>query len=294
MLEKNYRNSQLVEVSEGAICYLRDGQGKPLILLHGIPLSLLTWRHNFGELALHNQVIAPDLPGYGMSHKETTILTPESQARRMLEFMDALNIQRATFIANSFGCAVALSLAFIQPDRVEKLVLINSVCYPAGPHSIERFLRLQFSSLLLKACLSRSKIGIAFLKFGLRRSYGKTPSDFQDLVEAYYSLLVRNHGEQTFVSTLRQFKEEELEKIIPSVPHETLIIWGCRDNVLPVCNAYRLHQDLPNSSLVVLSEFGHLVHEEAPTTVDNLILRFMTNSLSAQTKEFSERELLRC
>jgi pimeloyl-ACP methyl ester carboxylesterase len=282
MLETIYQDSAMLPLASATICYVRKGQGAPVLLLHGVPLSLLTWRHNIDYLAKQSTVFAIDMKGYGMSGKPAGSYTPESHASVIGEFLDRLAVPQVSIVGSSYGCAVAIALAQAQPERVDKLVLINSVGYPGGPHSLERLLRIRILAALLRPTLRSTMLGQRIFASGLRKSYTNPRLASRELVEAYFGLLRRDSGDVTFLATLQQFQEAEVARKLAMISQQTLIIWGAEDHVLPATNAQLIHRDIQSSRLEIIPGCGHLPHEEVPEVVNPLIAQFLSTSKIAQ------------
>jgi pimeloyl-ACP methyl ester carboxylesterase len=276
ILEVSDRRCERVAVRLGHIAILRLGSGPPIVLLHGIPLSLLTWRHNTNPLACNFTVVALDLLGFGLSDKplETDYSVP-AQARVVREVLDRLGLIRVHVVGSSYGCAVAITLAHQDPDRVGKLVLINPVCYPQGRHSATRLARIGLISTLAPAALRAPSLGRQLMQRSLRRSYADPELATPELVAASHALLTRQSGERTYLAALRQLDESDVARRVPGLSHETLVIWGGRDRVLPAADGYRLRSELRSSRLEVMSEAGHFPHEEVPDRVNPLIAAFL-------------------
>ncbi len=279
-----YRQSKMLTLPGGKICCVRAGHGPAITLLHGIPLSLATWRHTVAGLAKHATVVAFDLRGFGQSDKPPGDYSPDTHARVLEQVLDSLGLHTTTLIGSSYGCAPALQFALSRPERVERLVLINSVGYPAHQHSIERLLRIGLIAGLTKSALRFSPLGRTLFASRLRQSYARPESVTVDDADAYYALLRRDGGEASFLATLRQFDEAELARRLPEITHQTLIIWGEHDRVLPVSVGRRLQAALHHSRLEVLPGCGHLPHEEAPDRVNALIKTFLEHDAPQQLR----------
>jgi pimeloyl-ACP methyl ester carboxylesterase len=110
-----------------------EGEGQPVLLLHGFPDSSLLWRHQIPALTgAGMRAIAPDLRGFGESDKpqETEAYVIPNSARDMVALLDALEIDRAHVVGHDFGSVLAWVLAAVAPERVERLVVM-SVGHPA-------------------------------------------------------------------------------------------------------------------------------------------------------------------
>ncbi len=105
--------------------FAEQGEGPPLLLLHGLGASSFSWRHNLSPLARHFRVLAPDLPPHGRSAAPADgDYTPEALSRAVMDFLDRRGISRTAVAGNSLGGALALLLARDYPERVSALVLL--------------------------------------------------------------------------------------------------------------------------------------------------------------------------
>ena len=121
-----------VDVVGARVHYLHAGNGKPMLLIHGLVGSSANWRNNIGALAQHASVYAIDMVNMGKSQRVGGLdagLT--ATANRIVAVMDALNLAEADIVAHSHGGAVALMLAALHPRRVRRLILFA----PANPYS---------------------------------------------------------------------------------------------------------------------------------------------------------------
>jgi len=108
------------------ISYIEEGEGTPLVLVHGIPTSSFLWRDMIGKLSAHGRVIAPDLPGFGLSDAPPNgDYSISNYARLLGSFLEAISIQRATFICHDFGGPVTVTYALRNPDKYQRLVILD-------------------------------------------------------------------------------------------------------------------------------------------------------------------------
>src|SRR6266849_3768052 len=115
-----------IRVDGLSVRYFAAGEGAPVLLLHGASLgsSADVWSHNLAPLAAHGlRIIAPDLPGFGGTDNPAD---PSVAYRRrfILAFMDALEIKRAALVGHSQAGRVAVDLAFSNPERITKVVVL--------------------------------------------------------------------------------------------------------------------------------------------------------------------------
>lgn len=277
----SYEGAKTVNLNSGTACFVRKGSGEPLILIHGIPLCLITWRFNIDPLSTGLDVIALDMKGFGKSGNGSGSYSPAGHAQFLLEFLDQLGLERAIMVGSSYACAVAMAFAVEYPDRVKKLVLINSVGYPSKSHSVEQLVRIKGIRSVLRRSLSSRLIGRRALNSGLRRSYADASIASPVLVDTYFDILRLGLHEESFLATLEAFNESEVANLVPRVMQESLVIWGAQDHVLPVGNAGLFGKNLPHGRVEVIQRAGHLPHEEAPDLVNAAILNFATGADTA-------------
>jgi pimeloyl-ACP methyl ester carboxylesterase len=274
-IDELYARATEVPLADAAICCLRQGSGPAVTLLHAVPLSLITWRNNIATLARDHTVVAFDLKGFGRSQKPAGDYSPQAHARVLGHLLDALGIHSTSLVASSYGCAPAIYFALDNKERVDRLVLINSVGCAGGRHSLERLLRISGVAAMARLALRHDRLGRALFLSRLKRSYARPTAPMKEVGEAYFELFLREGGQERFLSTLVQFDEAALGNALPRLGQPTLIIWGAQDHVLPVANARRLQQAIPGAQLRILPEAGHLPQEEAPAEVNRLILDFL-------------------
>jgi pimeloyl-ACP methyl ester carboxylesterase len=282
LIEAIYRDGFQVDLPGGSVVVVRRGTGPPALLLHGIPLSLVAWRHNVGHLARTATVLAVDMRGFGRSDKPPDAdYSVPAQARVLEKLLDRLQLPAVSVVGSSYGCAVALTLAHTAPERVVKLVLINPVCYPQGRHSATRLARIGIVAGLARPALRTSALGRRMMAGPLRRSYARPGLATPELIDTYHELLTHQSGERSYLAALRQLDEAEVARRVPDLEHESLIIWGTRDRVLPATDAYRLSAALRGSRLELLPDAGHFPHEETPEQVNSLIAAFLAGHTAA-------------
>ena len=261
---------QDVEVEGLPIRYLTAGSGPPLVLLHGAGDNSLDWRWIISDLAATHRVYAPDLPGSPDSARPAVDYSPAFFERSVVAFVDALDMGRATFVGNSLGGLIALRLALSEPARVTGLVLIDS----AG---LGREVNPAFTSVNVPGPFEaaipfwRTPVG------AYQRAWGRTALLFahppgsvprQWLAEQCRLALLSGYLE-AHVSVLRALvsplgQREVLVDRLPSLEIPTLVVWGARDRVFPESQAREAVAHLPEGSLAVIPDCGHMPHVECP------------------------------
>ncbi|OIQ31589.1 MAG: hypothetical protein BM562_06980 [Alphaproteobacteria bacterium MedPE-SWcel] len=270
------RLARVQGVSGGQIRYALAGEGPETILfLHGIPLSMQTWQDLFFRLARGYRVLAIDMPGFGQSGKAFEDYSLDATSARVAELCRALGIGRLHVAGSSFGAAVASVLALNEPELVDRLMLINSVGIAGGTHAVERAARIGLVRQIMRSALLRENIGIRIFRAKMQASYAAHEPD-DAMVTYYYRQLLEPGATDSFLMTLRQFRERDLQARLPDLRKPVLSIWGTQDKVLPVKKSVGIQTRLGDCWSVVLPGAGHLPHEEFPDRCASLFHRFLS------------------
>jgi len=119
--------SRWLELPEGKLHYVDEGDGEPMLFVHGTPTWSFEYRHLIRALRGGHRCIAVDHLGFGLSDRPAAAAyTPEAHAARLRAFVDKLGLRRFTLVVHDFGGPIALPLALDDPDRVARLVVLNS------------------------------------------------------------------------------------------------------------------------------------------------------------------------
>ena len=275
-----------VYVEGRATRYLAAGGGPPLVLLHGIGDNALDWRWIMPALARTHRVYAPDLPGSGGSAKrEEDDYSPASFERFLAAFLDALGIERAAVVGNSLGGLAGLRLALADPERVTALGLLAGAGLGRRVSPALRSLALPGYGRLAVAWGKRPPgaaqraLGRAALLFGRPRGIRAR------WLKEQYRLARRPGFLEAQLATvraqvgLRGQREVVLDRL-PSLRVPTLVVWGERDRVLPHAQAREAASRIPNGSLELIPDCGHLPQVERPERVAELLTRFLSERSS--------------
>jgi pimeloyl-ACP methyl ester carboxylesterase len=269
--EHVFRSGDTVTTSDGVLHYIERGAGEPLLLVHGLGASVFTFRRNLDRLARTFRVIAVDLAGFGGSSRAVRDYTLTAHARRLVELMDALGIERAHLLGHSMGGAVALRLAAVWPERVMRLVLVA----PASPEimrtgaAVTALLRPFFP---LFGLLYHNR---RFRTMTLRSGFHDRAQMTDEVLEGYWGpARVRGHLEA--LSRLMAARRKDPPVDLRAVTAPVLILWGASDRWLRPAQGERLAARLPDARLAVVPEAGHLLPEERPEEFCALVEAFLT------------------
>jgi pimeloyl-ACP methyl ester carboxylesterase len=264
------------------------GRGDPVLCVHGLGANIFTWRHFVAPFSQKNKLILVDLRGFGSSPKPfDTHYSIEEHANDIYKIILRDDLKRLTLIGNSLGGAIALLVAIRlceqDPTRLSKLVLIDAGAYK---EYLPGYLKLMRSFLgKLITYLPPSKLAA---KFVLKASYYDKKKITEEQVKAYADPIASEGGRHGLLQTARQCipaNSDEIISKLKSITVPTLILWGRQDGVIPLKVGELLNQDLPNSTLEVFEQCGHIPQEEKPEETITSISQFM-NAINRSEKNF--------
>jgi 2-hydroxymuconate-semialdehyde hydrolase len=260
---------------------LDAGAGDPVLFIHGSGPGVsawANWRLVMPELAQARRVIAPDMVGFGFTDRPVGITySMDTWLRQALDLFDALDLPRVDLVGNSFGGALALALATRHPERVRRLVLMGSV-------------------------------GVPFtITPGLDAVWGYTPSleTMRELLDifAYSRALVSDELAQLrYQASIRPGFQESFSSMFPAprqrwvdamcspeadvrrLAHETLVIHGREDQVIPLANSLTLASWIPRAQLHVYAQCGHWTQIEHAARFTRLVGDFLAEAAADEPR----------
>jgi pimeloyl-ACP methyl ester carboxylesterase len=266
-------------VSTSTILYKKVyGSGDPILCLHGLGASMFSWRNLIAPFSRTHQLVLVDFKGSGKSPKpRDRHYSIEDKADDIYNLIIAEDWRNLTLVGNSLGGAVALLVAVRlteeEPERLSKLILIDS----AGDKKyVPRHLWLLRSRIGTPIMyLTPSKLAA---RMTLRTCYYEIAKASQEQVEAYAAPIASKAGRYALLQTARQCIPANADELIAKavrIKVPTLIIWGRQDRVIPLIVGELLNQLIPNSTLRVIEECGHIPQEEKPEETIALMTEFL-------------------
>jgi pimeloyl-ACP methyl ester carboxylesterase len=250
--------------------YLEAGQGAPVVLVHGSGpgvTAYANWRLTIPDLARHFRVLAPDMAGFGFSEKPGTY-SMEAWVEQLVGFLDAVGLDRVSLVGNSFGGGLALRVAADHPDRVDRLVLMGSmgVVFPIT-EGLDYVWGYQPSLENMRRALDYFAYSRELVNDELAEVRHRAASE-PGVQEAFSAMFPAPR--QRWVEAMAT-PEDRIRRL----QHETLIIHGRDDQVIPLENAYRLLGLLERSELHVFGRCGHWSQIEWAEDFNTLLVRFL-------------------
>jgi pimeloyl-ACP methyl ester carboxylesterase len=275
-------DSEFIEIAGLDIHVKKMGQGEPVfVLLHGFASSLYSWHAVMQPLSQLGTVIAYDRPGFGLSEHPLTWqgqnpYSAEAQMDLFIGLLDYYRVQQAILTGNSAGGTVAMQVALAHPERVSALVLVDPAIYRSGGssgwlHSLLAAPQMRhLGPLLARQILNR---GPDLIKLAWHNP-ALLPTDMLENYQKPFK--VENWDKALWEFTLAS-RPTGLTERLNNISLPVLVITGDDDRIVPTSDSIRLAEELPNASLVVVANSGHLPQEEQPQVFMQAIISFVGN-----------------
>jgi 2-hydroxymuconate-semialdehyde hydrolase len=273
MSDENPEIGKSIQTGRYKTNYHDQGSGAPVVMLHGSGAGVTgwaNWRGQIPALSPKFRVIAPDLIGFGYTERPEgfSYRFMDSWVDQVLALLDALRIDKAHLVGNSFGGSLSLALAVRSPERVGRIVLM-------GSGGVQQKVTPELDQL-----------------------WGYTPSaanmkKIMSIMAHNQNLVTDDIAEMRYRATLRPGVQETFEKLFPpprqrwldaqvvpdeklrQIKHPALIVHGREDRVVPLPGSLKLMELLPNSQLHVFGQCGHWTMIEHRDRFNRLVLDFL-------------------
>lgn len=249
--------------------YSQRGVGETVLLLHGFLEERGMWNSYVDELSRTHRVIAVDLLGHGETGNFGYVHCMEDQAAAVIAVLNAEKVTQFTVIGHSMGGYVALAIADLMPDRLQKLILFHSTAYPDSEErkkDRERVIELVKRN---KTVYVRTVIPTLFAEH-LR---AQLTTEIQSIID-----VATGFSEQGIVANIRGMMErKDRSFILKDTVFPKLILHGELDAVIPTESVERLAGLSSTISLHIVGNIGHMGHLEAPEECLKAITDFITD-----------------
>ncbi len=267
------------EYSGIKINYREIGEGKPMIFLHGFGASSHSWDNVAKHLASKNKLFLVDLKGFGLSEKPLDDkYSAIDQANIIFDFIKKIKIENLVLIGHSMGGAIALltflKFAVERNNPIKRLILIDS---PAYKQKIPEFTKLLQIPFLNKILLVFLPFRFA-IKMVLKRCFFDDKKITEEIIGHYGHFLNETGSFHAFITTAKKILPKNADEISAKcrkIDIPVLLIWGEKDEVIPLSIGERLQKDIPNARLAVIPKCGHIPAEEKPEETSRIISEFL-------------------
>jgi pimeloyl-ACP methyl ester carboxylesterase len=248
---------QQIVLKDLLVTYYTAGESssKPLIFLHGWRSNSALWFGIFPKLLEAGySIFALDFPGFGKSQMPKAAFFLQNYVDIVAEFMQKLDINKATVIGHSHGGRVSIKMAAQTPEKIENLVLVDSggIKKETAEKNVKKGL-----AKMLKPFFAPS-----FMKPVKNKIYTMMGAD---------DYVATPELQQTFLNVIN----EDLLPLLSKIKNNTLLLWGENDMDTPVGDGEVMKKNIPHSDLVVLKNAGHYSFLDQPEEFTKYLLEFL-------------------
>lgn len=241
---------------EGAYEYIEEGEGHPVVLLHGLFGALSNWRTVLDYFSRYYKIFIPLIPIYRKSAVEPTV---QGFANYIRDFMDHKGLSKASLLGNSLGGHIGLVYSLANPERVQTLTLTaSSGLFESGMGST--FPRRSDYSYI------RQRVEFTF--------YDPSTAS-RELVDEVYDIVNDNYKALRVLKVARDAQRHYMGNELGRIQVPTLLIWGLNDNITPTHVAHEFKRLIPQAELHFIDYCGHAPMMERPDRFNEVMAQFL-------------------
>jgi pimeloyl-ACP methyl ester carboxylesterase len=245
---------EIVQIHGWPVHYEVAGEGEPLVLVHGLSESTRLWYRNLPELAERYRVYLIDLPGFGAMRRFRRQFDLKQSGLWLAAWMQALELEQINLVGHSMGGYVSMALAATHPERVKRLVLVDSIGIPFN-------------------------LPVRRLVYPALKAIARTIPSFWMCIGYDYL----RAGPRMVLNASRQIVALEAAEVLAAVRVPTLVIWGENDDLVPLTLGRRLHASLAGARLHILPGTNHFCMFEKPREFNQALLAFLQEQEAGAT-----------
>ena len=278
-LKKKYTDSHSSFVKVGGMEVHYKDQGKqkdsiPIVLIHGTGSSLHTYDNWVSKLAINHRVVRMDLPGYGLTGAfPNRDYSYNNYVTFLKGFLEKIGVKSCILAGSSLGGNIAWRFTVDNSEMVNKLILISAAGYPMKSKSIPLAFKIAQIPIIQNIFTFITPRFVA--KASVENVYKDKTKVSEKLVDRYFELTLRQGNRQAFVDRFKVKSDTITYKKIKLINQRTLILWGKDDELIPSEIAYLFHDNLPDDTLVILKNVGHVPMEESPSESLMPVIEFL-------------------
>ena len=281
-----------VEVDGQWANVIEIGSGPPVVFVHGLSGSWQNWLEQLPEFSRDHRCIAVDLPGFGHSPMPREKISISGYGRFLDGLFDALDIDGAAVVGNSMGGFIGLELALEHAHRVERLVLVSAAGITIEKQRNETLLRLAEVGENLAQFVTANVVAQAGWLVGRPRGRKALMWFVAAHPEKLHPALVREQtngaGKPGFLPALDALTDYPIKDRLSEIEAPTLIVWGEKDMLVPVKDAYKFDELIDDSRLVVYEDVGHVAMLETPERFNRDLRGFLAEQPSSEGSRVAE------
>ena len=258
-------HSSTIKTGSLDIHYYTGGDGEPLVVLHGgTGGGAREWVGSMTELSRHYRIYVPDLPGFGLSQAIEGDHGIDDFVNFLDDFAASLGLESFYLTGHSIGGSIAMRYTVKFPHRVKKLVIINGI---GMGNDTTAWIRLLGSSAICRSL----GVAIAALMKAIQRALDAVFAPLKFMNPLPLAAVLLGAGMAVFRQESAVLVPQLAALMIP-----TLLVWGARDNIVPVSNAYNAARLIPDCKVHVFEGGGHFVYRQRSKEFTRLMTDFLS------------------
>jgi pimeloyl-ACP methyl ester carboxylesterase len=252
-----------------------------LLLLHGMASSLHSYEGWQTELQKTRRVISIDLPGFGLTGPSPQgDYRIDAYTRFILRLLDTLSVRHVIIVGNALGGEIAWQTALLAPERVRKIVLIDSDGYQ--PSVLSMPIAFQIASMRGLRWVSERILPRLLVQISVRSVFGDKSKATPEKVDRYFELNLRSGNRRALFQRMDQAQFGSNAPQIRRVQQPTLVMWGERDQMISPDQGELFCRDISKCKRVTFPGLGHLPQEEDPQATLKVLQEFLAQTAPSQ------------
>jgi pimeloyl-ACP methyl ester carboxylesterase len=280
-----------IELHGHRMIYRVAGAGPPVVLIHGMVNSSRHWEEVALRLAREYTVVAPDLLGHGETAAVRGDYSLGAHAASIRDLLAAIGIDRSSIVGHSLGGGVAMQFFYQFPQRVERLVLVSSGGLGRQVSPLMRAAAIPGASAAVWAA-AHPRVLSALWEAGERlRARGSAKGVYLQAIARALRPLEQPGARKAFLHTLRSVidargqRVSAMDRLYLLRGFPTLIVWGERDNTIPVSHGRAASEAIPGARFETLPRAAHFPHLEDPEGLAALVSDFLAGTEAGRIED---------
>ena len=274
-------SSDFIEIDGVNIHFAIDGSGPDLLLLHANYANLIDWNPWVNLLKDHYRVIRIDIPGHGLTAADPSNDYSMQRTIFLLEgFLNAFEIQKLSVAGASLGGTIGLHYTRRNPEKVENLILVSPGALNPRIRGRNEPVKLPKPFEIIAYFTPR-----LITESLLRGGFGDPENVTEELIDRWYDLLLREGQRDAQIARVNQYVSGDIDQVLSEVRAPALIMWGKKNNVVPVDLAYEMKDMMKNSlriEMIIYESGGHQLVQELGIQTGKDALQYLMNYKGAK------------
>ena len=269
-------SSDFIEIDGVNIHFAIDGSGPDLLLLHANYANLIDWNPWVNLLKDHYRVIRIDIPGHGLTAADPSNDYSMQRTIFLLEgFLNAFEVQKLSIAGASLGGTIGLHYTRRNPEKVENLILVSPGALNPRIRGRNEPVKLPKPFEIIAYFTPR-----LITESLLRGGFGDPENVTEELIDRWYDLLLREGQRDAQIARVNQYVSGDIDQVLSEVRAPALIMWGKKNNVVPVDLAYEMKDMMKNSlriEMIIYESGGHQLVQELGIQTGKDALEYLMN-----------------